>query len=266
MRDEIVQRNNVRVFGTGSTTLMFAHGFGCDQTMWRFLTPYFEEVCTIVLFDYVGSGKSDLSFYEIDRYSSFDGYAQDITDIGTALNLKDVIFIGHSVSCMIGVMAHITHPELFKNMILIAPSARYVNDGSYIGGFDREDLDGVIDIMEQNYAGWANFIAPVIMKNAEQKPELAFELAVKFCINDHAINKRFARLTFYSDSRPQLLQVTVPTLILQGSEDAIAPESAGLHIYENITGSRYIKMQAIGHCPHMSDPEETAKHIAEYLA
>jgi sigma-B regulation protein RsbQ len=261
----IIERNNVNVFGKGKSILLFAHGFGCDQTMWRFLTPFFQDDYTIVLFDYVGSGKSDLTFYDIDRYSSFKGYAKDIADVCDALNLQDVIFVGHSVSCMIGVMAHIDRPELFKNLVLIAPSARYINDGAYLGGFEKEDLDGVIDIMEKNYAGWANFIAPVIMKNAEQRPELALELAEKFCINDHTINKRFARLTFYSDSRHELLKVTAPTLILQCSEDAIAPDSAGLFIYENITGSSFIKMQAIGHCPHMSYPEETANHIQEYL-
>lgn len=264
MSNSILERNNVKIFGKGSTTLVFAHGFGCDQTMWRFLTPYFEDTYTIVLFDYVGSGKSDLSFYDIGRYSSFDGYAQDITEICTALNLQDVVFIGHSVSCMIGVMAHIQQPQLFKSIILIAPSARYINDEDYIGGFEQADIDGVITAMEENFAGWANFLAPVIMKNSD-RPELATELEEKFCINDHAINKRFARLTFYSDSRPELLKVNVPALILQCSDDAIAPDTAGSYIYENITGSQFIKMQAIGHCPHMSHPEETAEHISEYL-
>ena len=265
MNNAILERNNVKVFGNGATTLLFAQGFGCDQTMWRYLTPQFQDKYKIVLFDYVGSGKSDLAFYDIERYSSFNGYAQDIIDVCNALSLTDVVLIAHSVSCMIGVMASINMPGIFKSMILIAPSARYINDTGYTGGFELRDMDDIIETMESNYAGWANFIAPVIMKNAEQKPELAKELQERFCDNDHEVNKRFARLTFYSDSRYELLKVNIPTLILQCSEDAVAPETAGIYIYENITGSQYIKMQAIGHCPHMSYPEETAQHIMKYL-
>ena len=265
MNNAILERNNVRVIGQGTTTLLFAHGFGCDQTMWRFVTPKFQDTYKIVLFDYVGSGKSDLAFYDIERYSSFNGYAQDIIDVCNALSLSNVVLVAHSVSCMIGVMASINLPGIFKSMVLIAPSARYINEEGYTGGFKLKDIDAVIDTMENNYAGWASLIAPVIMKNAEQRPELVNELEDRFCDNDHEVNKRFARLTFYSDSRHELLKVAIPTLILQCSEDAIAPETAGVYIYENITGSQYIKMQAIGHCPHMSYPEETVKHIQEYL-
>ena len=264
MSNEVLERNNVTVFGNGTTTLLFAHGFGCDQTMWRFLTPQFQDNYKIVLFDYVGSGKSDLSFYDIDRYSSFNGYAQDIIDVCNALSLKNVVLVAHSVSCMIDVIASLNQPDIFKSMVLIAPSARYINDTNYTGGFELREMDDVIETMESNFAGWANFLAPIIMKNAD-RPHLTTELEESFCTNDKEVNKRFARLTFYTDNRADLLKVNVPTLILQCSEDAIAPESAGLFIYENITGSRYIKMQAIGHCPHMSYPNETAKEIQEYL-
>jgi len=265
MNNAILERNNVKIFGKGAITLLFAHGFGCDQTMWRYITPEFEDDYKIVVFDYVGSGKSDLAFYDIERYSSFNGYAQDIIDVCNALSLTNVVLIAHSVSCMIGVMASINQPGIFDSMVLIAPSARYINDTDYVGGFELRDMNDIIDTMESDYAGWANFIAPVIMKNAGQRPELANELENRFCDNDHEINKRFARLTFYSDSRHELIKVTVPTLILQCSEDAIAPETAGIYIYENITGSRYIKMQAIGHCPHMSHPKETVRLIQDYL-
>jgi len=265
MNNAILERNNVKVFGNGKITLLFAHGFGCDQTMWRYITPEFQENYKIVLFDYVGSGKSDLTFYNIERYSSFNGYAQDIIDVCNALSLNNVVLIAHSVSCMIGVMTSLNHPGIFNSMVLIAPSARYINDTGYTGGFELKDMNDIIETMESNYAGWANFIAPVIMKNAERRPELASELEERFCDNDHEINKRFARLTFYSDSRHELMKVTVPTLILQCSDDAVAPESAGVYIYENITGSCYIKMQAIGHCPHMSHPKETVTLIQDYL-
>jgi len=266
MHDTIISRNNVKIFGQGDTTLMFAHGFGCDQTMWRYITPAFVPNHKIVLFDYVGSGESDLSFYDFERYGSLSGYAQDIVDICDALSLNDVILVGHSVSCMIGVLASIKKPHAFKSLILIAPSVRYINDlpSGYYGGFEKEDIDGIFDVMESNYAGWANFLAPVIMKNPE-RPELAAELEESFCTNDPEINKRFARVTFLSDSRNDVLKITHPTLVMQCSEDIIAPETAGLYIYENVTGSNYIKMQAIGHCPHMSHPKETIKYIDNYI-
>lgn len=251
MSDNIIERNNVKVIGKGTTTLMFAHGFGCDQTMWQHLTPYFQDDYTIVLFDYTGSGKSDLSFFDIDRYSSFEGYAQDITDICNTLNLNNIIFVGHSVSCMIGAIASASHPGLFNNMVLIAPSARYCNENNF-------------EQPEENFAGWGKFTAPVIIKKAEQKPQLLIT-EENFYSNDHAVNKRFARLTFYSDSIPELTEINIPVLILQCNEDAIAPNTTGIYIYENITGSRFIKMQAIGHCPHMSYPIETADYIHEYL-
>lgn len=266
MRDTIICRNNVTVLGNGTTTLLFAHGFGCDQNMWRFITPAFLNNYKIVLFDYVGSGKSDLSAYDFERYNSLNGYAQDIIEICDALLLKNVVLVAHSVSCMIGVHASIQRPNIFKSLILIAPSVRYINDlpSGYYGGFDKENLDGIIETMEANYAGWANFLAPVIMKNPE-RPELAAELEESFCTNDPEINKRFARVTFLSDSRNVVLKIKHPTLVMQCSEDVIAPETAGLYIYENVTGSNYIKMQAVGHCPHMSYPKETIKHIKNYL-
>ena len=266
MHDTIIRRNNVTIFGHGSTTLLFAHGFGCDQNMWRFITPAFKDRYKIVLFDYVGAGKSDLSFYDIERYNSLRGYAQDIIDICGALSLQDVVLIAHSVSCMIAALASMQLPDTFKGMIMIAPSARYINDApkGYVGGFEREAIDTVITAMETNYAGWANFLAPVIMKNAD-RPALATELEDSFCTNDIEINKRFARVTFLSDSRDDITHVNVPTLVLQCSEDDIAPHSAGVYIYENISGSQFIKMQAIGHCPHMSHPEETIKHIQGFL-
>ena len=268
MSKNILERNNVKVYGQddgNKPVLMLAHGFGCDQHMWRFVTPAFSDRYQIILFDYVGSGKSDISAYDPQRYSQLDGYAQDILDICEALNLENVIFVGHSVSSMIGVLASIQAPQLFHKIILLAPSACYVNDQSgYIGGFERRDVEDLLDLMERNYMGWANFIAPMVMKN-EEHPELTEELEVSFCSTNPAIASQFARVTFLSDSRPDLPKVTVPSLILQCAEDAIAPLEVGKYIHQHTPQSSLKMMQATGHCPHLSHPQEVITLIKEYL-
>lgn len=265
MTENILARNNVKISGKGSQALMFAHGFGCDQNMWRFVVPAFEEDYKIVLFDYVGSGESDLNAYQPARYGDLRGYARDVLEICDALDLKDVIFVGHSVSSMIGVLAATERPELFKKLILVVPSPCYINHPpDYVGGFDRADIEGLLDMMDKNYIGWANFLAPVIMKNADQ-PELGAELETSFCSTDPKIARRFAEATFYSDNRADLPKVKTPSLIIQVTDDAIAPVSVGEFLHKNLPESTLRLMDASGHCPHMSHPRETIEIIKEYL-
>src|SRR3954447_25939620 len=223
---DVLSRNNVKVSGSGTQPMIFAHGFGCDQTMWRFVTPAFEADYRVILFDYVGSGKADVSAYDPDRYATLDGYAQDVLDICAALDLHDVIFVGHSVSSMIGVLAANRAPERFSRLVMVGPSPRYINDTGYVGGFERADIEGLLDLMDKNYIGWANFLAPVVMKNGE-RPELTKELHDSFCSTDPKITRRFAETTFFSDNRADLPRLRVPALILQCSEDAIAPVEVG---------------------------------------
>lgn len=264
--ENILKRNNVKIFGKGTRPLLFAHGFGCDQNMWRFVTPAFENDYQIILFDYVGSGKSDLSAYNIERYSNLNGYAQDILEICEASALKDVIFFGHSVSSMIGILASIQAPNLFKDLILICPSPCYINDASnnYIGGFELSDIEDLLDIMEKNYIGWASFLAPIVMKNEDQ-PELTAELEASFCSTDPVIANCFAKATFYSDNRSDLSQVKIPSLILQCADDAIAPTEVGYYLHHHLHQSTINLMKATGHCPHISHPQETIHVIQEYL-
>lgn len=266
MTHNILLRNNVTILGKGTQPILFAHGFGCDQNMWRFVTPAFEKDYKIVLFDYVGSGKSDLSAYSPERYGNLNGYAQDILDICTELDLKDVIFVGHSVSSVIGILSSIQSPHLFNSLILISPSPCYINElPDYVGGFERQDIEDLLDIMDKNYIGWASFLAPVIMKNEDQ-PELTQELEASFCSTDPVIASIFAKATFYSDNRGDLPKVTVPSLILQCAEDAIAPTEVGHYLHRHLSQSTLKLMKATGHCPHLSHPEETINLMKEYLS
>ncbi len=265
MSEDILVRNNVKAFGKGKQTMMFAHGFGCDQNMWRFITPAFEEDYRIVLFDYVGSGQSNLKAYSAERYENLDGYVQDVLDVCKALELTDVIFVGHSVSSVVGMLASIREPNRFKQLILIGPSPCYINDPPYVGGFERADIDGLLDLMEKNYIGWANFLAPVVMKN-DERPELTRELEESFCSTDPDIARRFARATFLSDNRSDMPKVTIPSLIMQCSDDAIAPLDVGNYLKRHLPQSTLRVLQATGHCPHMSHPEETIKVMREFLS
>ncbi|HYK04854.1 MAG TPA: alpha/beta hydrolase [Thermoanaerobaculia bacterium] len=265
MPTNVLTRNNVQVLGAGSQPMLFAHGFGCDQNMWRFLTPAFEKDYKLVLFDYVGSGKSDLAEYDEERYSTLDGYAQDVLEICEALDLHDVIFVGHSVSSMVGVLAAIREPERFSRLVFVSPSPRYINDTGYVGGFDRPDIEGLLDLMDKNFIGWASFLAPVVMGNPD-RPDLTGELQESFCSTDPKIARRFAETTFFGDNRGDLPKVPVPSLILQCSEDAIAPVEVGNYMQRATPESTLRLMKATGHCPHVSHPEETIAAIREYLA
>jgi len=261
----VLTRNNVKVSGKGTQPMIFAHGFGCDQNMWRYVTPAFEDKFRIVLFDYVGAGHSDIQSYNKERYSNLAGYAEDVLEICEALNLKDAIFVGHSVSSMVGALAAIKKPAYFSNIIMIGPSARYINDEGYLGGFDKKDILELLNTMENNYIGWANFLAPAIMKNPG-KPELGAELTQSFCSTDPVIARQFAEVTFLSDNRRDLEKVTTPSLIMQCSDDIIAPLEVGEYLHKNIPNSSLKVLAATGHCPHMSAPEETIQVIKEYLA
>jgi len=266
MSEDILKRNNVKVTGRGTRPMLFAHGFGCDQHMWRFVTPAFEDDYRIVLFDYVGAGQSDLRAWDAAKYSSLGGYTQDVLDVCKALRLNDVIFVGHSVSSVVGLLASIREPRRFARLVLVGPSPCYFNDPpDYRGGFERADIDGLLDLMEKNYIGWANFLAPTVMKNPE-RPELARELEESFCSTDPLIARRFAEATFLSDNRRDLPKVRVPSLIMQCSEDAIAPAEVGDYLSRHLPGSTLRVLGATGHCPHMSHPEETVRVIKEYLA
>src|SRR3954462_12069345 len=260
-----VARNNVRISGRpDGRPLLFAHGFGCDQNMWRFIAPHFEDRFKVVLFDHVGAGGSELSAYEPQRYSSLDGYAKDVNEICAALGLQDVVFVGHSVSAMVGVLAVNAAPRRFSKLVMVAPSPRYLDDRGYVGGFSREDIGELLESLDSNYLGWSSAMAPVIMGNPD-RPELGEELTASFCRTDPEIAERFARVTFLSDNRADLATVTVPTLVLQYSEDAIAPQPVGEYVHRAIPGSRFHQLAATGHCPNLSAPEETVAAIRAFV-
>jgi sigma-B regulation protein RsbQ len=258
-------RNNVtEVSDSEATPILFAHGFGCDQNMWRSVWPRFADRHRVVLFDHVGAGGSDLSAYDIERYSTLDGYAEDVLEICGELGLSDVVFVGHSVAAMIGVLAAAKEPGIFSRLVLVSPSPRYIDAEDYVGGFSREDIESLLDSMDGNYLGWSSQMAPVIMGN-EDRPELGEELTNSFCRTDPEIARRFARVTFLSDNRADLADVVAPSLVLQCREDAIAPEPVGRFVAENLPDARLVILDAVGHCPNLSAPGETASAIEEFL-
>jgi sigma-B regulation protein RsbQ len=262
---EVLVRNNVTISGNpAGRPMMFAHGFGCDQNMWRFVAPGFEDRYRVVLFDYVGAGASDLSAYDPERYAGLDGYAADVIEICEALELTDVVFVGHSVSAMVGVLAAAAAPERFGALVLIGPSPRYINDGDYVGGFTEDDIADLLASLDSNYLGWSSAMAPVIMGNPD-RPELGAELTASFCRTDPEIQKRFARVTFLSDNRDDLARAKVPALVLQCSDDVIAPDAVGRYVHRHMSGSQLVKLQASGHCPNLSAPEETIAAISSFL-
>jgi sigma-B regulation protein RsbQ len=260
-----LRRNNVVVHGRpDGRPLVFAHGFGCDQSMWRFVWPAFADDHRIVLFDHVGLGGSDASAFDRERYASLDGYAADVVAICDELDLTDVVFVGHSVSAMIGVLAAARRPERFGRLVLVGPSPRYLDDDGYVGGFSREDVEGLLESLSSNYLGWSSAMAPVIMGNPD-RPELAEELENTFCRADPEIAAQFARATFLADNRDDLGGVSVPSLVLQCSDDSIAPRAVGEYVHARIEGSRFVQLEATGHCPNLSAPEETVAAIRAFL-
>jgi sigma-B regulation protein RsbQ len=260
----IFLRNNVQSAGNGQTAMVFCHGFGCDQNMWRFVAPAFQADYRTILFDNVGAGKSDLSAYSFEKYASLQGYADDVIEIVQALGLHKPVFVGHSVSAMVGLLAARKAPGLFSRLVMVAPSPCYVNDGDYVGGFTRAQIDELLESMEDNHLGWSAAMAPVIMANPD-RGELGEELSASFCRTDPEIAAHFARTTFLSDHRGDVDELGVPVLILQCSDDVIAPLEVGDYLHRKIPGSTLVRMRATGHCPNLSAPEETITAIRAFL-
>jgi sigma-B regulation protein RsbQ len=260
----VLERNNVTVAGRpDGRPMMFAHGFGCDKEMWRFVAPEFEDQYRIVLFDHVGAGGSDLTAYEPGRYGTLAGYAEDVVEICDALELEDAVFVGHSVSAMIGVLAARRVPERIGKLVLVGPSPRYIDDDGYRGGFSKADIDELLESLDSNFLGWSSAMAPAIMGNPD-RPQLGAELTESFCRTDPEIASHFARVTFTSDNRADLAAVRVPTLVLQCSDDLIAPTEVGEYVHRAIRGSRFMQLAATGHCPNLSAPEETVEAIRAF--
>jgi sigma-B regulation protein RsbQ len=261
----IAARNNVHLSGrSGAQPMLFAHGFGCDQNMWRHVAPAFEDEYRVVLFDHVGAGGSDLSAYDRGKYASLQGYAEDILEICRDLELHDVIFVGHSVSAMMGVLAAAAEPNRFAKLVLVGPSPRYVDDGDYSGGFTTEDIEGLLDSLDSNYLGWSAAFGPVIMGQPD-RPELGEELTNSFCRTDPEIAKHFAHVTFTSDNRTDLGRVETPALVLQCTDDVIAPTHVGEYVHAQLPNSELVYLRASGHCPNLSAPEETIAAIRAFL-
>jgi sigma-B regulation protein RsbQ len=262
---EVVQRLNVVVSGRpAGQPMVFAHGFGCDHHMWRHVVPSFEDLFQVVLFDQAGAGRSDLTAYDADRYSSLDAYADDVLAICHELDLEDVIFVGHSVAAMIGVLAAVEEPERFAKLVLVGPSPRYIDDGDYVGGFSNSDISELLDSLDSNYLGWSSAMAPVIMGNGD-RPELGEELTESFCRMDPQIARQFAEVTFRSDNRADLAKVRTPTLVLQCRQDVIAPVAVGEYVADAIGDSRLVMLDATGHCPNLSAPDATAAAISNFV-
>jgi sigma-B regulation protein RsbQ len=262
-----MQRNNVRLEGSvGGQPMLFSHGFGCDQTMWRHVWPAFADDYRVVLFDHVGAGGSDLAAYDRRKYSTLQGYADDVLELCRELELHDVVFVGHSVSSMVGVLAAAVEPDRFANLVLVGPSPRYVDDegGAYRGGFTHEDIEGLLDALDSNFLGWSAAYAPAIM-GSSQPEELQEELTNSFCRTDPEIARHFARVTFLSDNRDDLERVRTPTLVLQCSDDIIAPDSVGEYVAARIPESTFVQLRATGHCPNLSAPDETIAAIRDFL-
>lgn len=260
----VIDRNSVTINGNGERTIVFSHGFGCDQNMWRFVAPEFEDGFRTVLFDHVGAGTSDLSAYSTEKYSTLDGYAEDVVEIGEALDLKGAVFVGHSVSAMIGALASLKAPEMFDTLVMVGPSPRYIDDTGYHGGFSAADIEDLLLSLSDNHMGWSMAMAPAIMANPD-RPELAQELADSFCRTDPAIAKAFARVTFTSDNRSDLSRITANTLILQCKEDIIASQAVGEYVRDHIPGSTLVVLDATGHCPNLSSPRDVVAAIRDFL-
>jgi sigma-B regulation protein RsbQ len=261
---DVVRRHHIDIRGSGERTMLFSHGFGCDQRMWSLVAPAFEGDHRVILFDHVGAGRSDLAAYKASRYTSLGAYAEDVLEIIEELDLHDVVFVGHSVSAMIGVIAAAGMPERFSRLVLVGPSPRYIDDDGYVGGFSRAQIDELIEAMDANYLGWSRAMAPVIVGNPE-RPQLGETLANSFCHTDPDIARQFARVTFLADNRADLERVAVPSLILQCEEDVIAPRAVGEYVRDHLRNSELVVLDATGHCPNLSAPDEVIAAMRRYL-
>jgi sigma-B regulation protein RsbQ len=262
--DSVLERHNLRLAGTDGPRLLFAHGYGCDASMWRLVAPRLEATCRTALFDHVGSGLSRAP-YDAARYATLEGYAEDVLAICRALGPEPVVFVGHSVSAMIGVLAAARRPECFSRLVLVSPSPCYINHDGYQGGFTREDIESLLALLDADHDGWARSMAPTIMANPD-RPELSEELAESFCRVDPEVARHFARVTFTSDNRTDLARVRTPTLVIQSADDAIAPQTVGDYVHRHVPGSQLVVLDTSGHCPHLSAPKETTAVIQAFLA
>jgi sigma-B regulation protein RsbQ len=260
----VLLRNNVNISGSGARSMMFAHGFGCDQHMWDSVSRAFESEFRVILFDHVGAGRSDLAAYDPKKYGTLDGYADDIVEIGNALGLADAVFVGHSVSAMIGALATLKAPGMFSDLIMVGPSPRYIDDEGYIGGFSRAQVEELLEFLADNHLGWSAAMAPQIMGNPE-RPELGEALNNSFCNTDPDIAREFARVTFLSDNRRDLAGIRARTLVLQCREDIIAPPCVGEWVHAHVPNSSYLLLDATGHCPNLSAPEEVTAAIRAFV-
>jgi sigma-B regulation protein RsbQ len=260
----VLRRNNVNVSGKGSRAMMFSHGFGCDQNMWTPVARAFENDFRVILFDHVGAGRSDLAAYDPQKYASLDGYADDVVTIGHALELEDAVFVGHSVSAMIGALASIKAPGMFSHLVMVGPSPRYVDDGGYVGGFSRAQVEELLEFLADNHLGWSAAMAPAIMGNPD-RPELGEMLVNSFCATDPEIARQFARTTFFSDNRADLPRIETRTLVLQCREDIIAPLCVGEYVHAQVAGSEYVLLDATGHCPNLSAPDQVIAAIRAFV-
>lgn len=261
---DVKEKFNIKVFGQGRQTMMFIHGYGCDQSMWRFLTPEFEKDYQIVLLDLMGMGGSKYDKFDFVKYKDLYGYRDDVLDVCSQLQLKDVIFVGHSVAALIGALASIAQPKYFSKLILVGPSPCYFNDKEYQGGFEKSDLLAMLDQADKDYLGWARSMGPAVMGQPD-RPHLGSELTNAFCKVQPEVAKHFARVVFLSDHRTEVNGVKTPTLILQCAQDIVAPEFVGEFLHQQIKSSTYVRLNATGHCPHISEPEETSMEIKKYL-
>ncbi len=261
---DVLKRNNVHVSGNGPATMVFAHGFGCDQHMWRLMAPNYEDRYRVVIYDLVGSGLSDLACYDKARHGTLQGHADDVLEIVERSAQGPVIFVGHSVSAMIGMLADLKAPGKFAAQVMIGPSPCYINDGDYVGGFERGDIDSLLETLESNYLGWSSSMAPAIM-GAPGQPELSVELTNSFCRTDPEIAKHFARVTFLSDNRADLSRLQTPTLILQCTDDLIAPQAVGDYMKRTIPNATLRLIENTGHCPHLSAPSASRAAVDEFL-
>ena len=260
----ILQRNNVKISGSGTRAMMFSHGFGCDQNMWTTVARCFESEFRVILFDHVGAGRSDLTAYDPEKYSSLDGYADDVVEIGRALDLRNAVFVGHSVSAMIGALASLKAPGMFSDLVMVGPSPRYVDDDEYVGGFSHGQIDELLEFLVDNHLGWSAAMAPAIMGNPD-RPELGEALVNSFCATDPEIARQFARTTFFSDNRDDLPRIEARTLVLQCRDDIIAPECVGEYVHAHVPNSDYVLLDATGHCPNLSAPEQVTAAIRAFV-
>ena len=263
---DVRARNNVQVVGerSGAPTMVLAHGFGCDQAMWRLVTPQLAVDHRVVLFDHAGCGASDAAAYDPERHADLAGYAADVVEIVEEVADEPVVFVGHSVSAMIGVLAAAERPDLFSRLVLVGPSPRYVDDGDYRGGFTADEIGELLETMDANYIGWAKIMAPVIVGNPD-RPALGAELAEVFCRNDPSAARRFARATFLADNRADLARVRTPTLVVQNREDVVAPPEVGAYVHEHVPGSDLVVIDSVGHCPNLSHPDLLVRAVRDWL-